>query len=102
MGVNCVPVKPLSINLFDSDEETTEKRLRDFMEWRNANELNILRAYVLSLEQFIKVPEKNIFLENALLTLRPDYIEVVLTDYINTVYMFKRILQYRNRSVIIM
>ena len=93
MGVNCVPVKPLSINLFDSDEETTEKRLCDFIQWRNANALNILRAYVLSLEQFIKVPEKKIVLEKALLTRRPDYLEVEMLDYINTVYMFKRILE---------
>ena len=93
MGVNCVPVKPVSINLFDTDEETTEARLRDFMEWRNANELNILKTYVDSLEQFIKVPEKKIDLEKALLTLRPEYLEVDMKDYINTVSMFKSILE---------
>jgi hypothetical protein len=43
MGVNCVPVKPVSINLFDTDEKTTEARLRDFIEWRNENKLNILK-----------------------------------------------------------
>jgi len=93
MGVNCVPVKPVSINLFDTDEETTESRLRDFLEWRNANELNILRTYVHSLEQFIKVPEKRVVLEKALLMTRPEYLEVEMKDYINTVSMFKSILE---------
>ena len=31
MGVNCVPVKPVSLNLFDRDENTTHANLRDFM-----------------------------------------------------------------------
>lgn len=93
MGVNCVPVKPNSINLFNTDEETTYESLRDFMEWRNANELNILKAYVDSLEQFIKVPDKKIILENALNTPRPEFLEIEMKDYINTVSMFKSILE---------
>ena len=92
LGVNCVPVKPVSINLFDTDEQTTESRLSDFMEWRDTNELNILKAYVNSLEEFIKVPEKKIVLEKALLTFRPEYLEVEIKDYINTVSMFRDVL----------
>ena len=98
MGVNCVPVKPNSINLFDTDEETTYASLRDFLEWRNANELNILKAYVHSLEQFIKVPEKKIVLEKALLTFRPEYLELNMNDYINTVYMFNSILEEAEKT----
>lgn len=93
MGVNCVPVKPVSINLFDTDEETTYTSLRDFMEWRNANELNIFRIFVDSLEQFIKVSDKKIVLENAFNTPRPEYLEIKMKDYINTVSIFKNILE---------
>ena len=93
MGVNCVPVKPVSINLFDTDEQTTEARLRDFMEWRNANEVNILKAYVDSLAAFIDNPEKNTILAKALTVDRPSYLNAIFTDYVNTVSIFKNILE---------
>jgi hypothetical protein len=93
MGVNCVPVKPVSINLFDTDEETTNARLSDFIKWRNANELNILRAFLYSLKQFINVSEKKIVLENALLSHRPEFLNIEMIDYINTVSMFQSILE---------
>ena len=93
MGVNCVPVKPVSINLFDTNEETTEARLRDFMEWRNANEVNILKAYVDSLAAFIDNPEKNTILAKALTVDRPSYLNAIFTDYVNTVSIFKNILE---------
>ena len=98
MGVNCVPVKPVSLNLFDTNEETTYASLRDFLEWRNANELNILKAYVHSLAQFIKVSEKKIVLEKALITPRPEYLELDMNDYINTVYMFNSILEEAEKT----
>ena len=93
MGVNCVPVKPVSINLFDTDEKTTEARLRDFIEWRNANKLNILKAYMYSLEQFIDIEEKNTVLAKAVITERPEYLKLKLIDYVNTVSIFKSFLE---------
>ena len=93
MGVNCVPVKPVSLNLFDRDEETTYANLRDFLEWRDANELNILKAYVDSLEQFIENTEKNIILVKALSAERPSYLNARFIDYVNTVSIFKNILE---------
>lgn len=93
MGVNCVPVKPVSINLFDTNEETTAARLRDFMEWRNTNEVNILKAYVDSLEAFIDIPEKKLILSKALTVDRPSYLNAIFTDYVNTVSIFKNILE---------
>ena len=92
MGVNCVPVKPVSINIFDTDEKTTEAHLRDFIEWRNANKLNILKAYVHSLEQFIDIEEKNTVLAKAVITERPEYLKLKLIDYIHTVSIFKSFL----------
>ena len=92
MGVNCVPVKPVSINLFDTDEKTTDAHLRDFIEWRNANKLNILKAYVQSLEQFIDIEEKNTVLAKAVITERPEYLKLKLIDYVNTVSIFKSFL----------
>jgi len=74
MGVNCVPVKPVSINFFDTDEKTTKSSLDDFMQWRYSNALNILKAYVFALEQFIKSSEKRIVLEKALSSNRPEYL----------------------------
>ena len=93
MGVNCVPVKPVSINLFDTDEKTTDAHLRDFIEWRNANKLNILKAYVHSLEQFIDIEEKNTVLAKAVITERPEYLKLKLIDYVNTVSIFKSFLE---------
>ena len=93
MGVNCVPVKPVSINLFDTDEKTTEARLRDFIEWRNANKINILKAYFHSLEQFMDTEEKNIVLAKAIITERPEYLNLKLIDYVNTVSIFKSFLE---------
>ena len=93
MGVNCVPVKPVSLNLFDTNEETTYANLRDFLEWRDANELNILKAYVDSLEQFIENTEKNIILVKALSAERPSYLNARFIDYVNTVSIFKNILE---------
>ena len=93
MGVNCVPVKPNSINLFDTDEETTRANLQDFMEWRKANEVNIFKAYVNSLESFIDIPEKKIVLEKALTVDRPSYLNALFIDYVNTVSIFKNILE---------
>lgn len=93
MGVNCVPVKPVSLNLFDTNEETTYANLNDFLEWRDANELNILKAYVDSLEQFIENPEKNIILAKALSAERPSYLNARFIDYVNTVSIFKNILE---------
>jgi hypothetical protein len=93
MGVNCVPVKPVSINLFDTDEKTTEARLRDFIEWRNANKSNILKAYFHSLEQFMDTEEKNIVLAKAIITERPEYLNLKLIDYVNTVSIFKSFLE---------
>ena len=93
MGVNCVPVKPNSINLFDTDEETTRANLRDFMEWRNSNEVNILKAYVDSLEAFIDNPEKKLLLTKALTVDRPSYLNAIFTDYVNTLSIFKNILE---------
>jgi hypothetical protein len=93
MGVNCVPVKPVSLNLFDTNEETTYANLHDFLEWRDANELNILKAYVDSLEQFIENPDKNIILTKALSTDRPSYLNARFIDYVNTVSIFKDILE---------
>ena len=98
MGVNCVPVKPNSINLFDTDEETTRANLKDFMEWRNANEVNILKAYVDSLESFIDIPEKNIILAKALTTYRPSYLNARFIDYVNTVSIFKNILEEAKKT----
>ena len=92
MGVNCVPVKPVSINIFDTDEKTTDAHLRDFIEWRNANKLNILKAYVQSLEQFIDIEEKNTVLAKAVITERPEYLKLKLIDYVNTVSIFKSFL----------
>jgi hypothetical protein len=69
MGVNCVPVKPVSINLFDTDEKITEARLRDFIEWRNENKLNILKAYMHCLEQFMDTEEKNIVTQDGIVRL---------------------------------
>uniref|UniRef100_A0A6C0H2Q4 Uncharacterized protein n=1 Tax=viral metagenome TaxID=1070528 RepID=A0A6C0H2Q4_9ZZZZ len=93
MGVNCVPVKPVSINFFDTDEKTTKSSLDDFMQWRNSNALNILKAYVFALEQFIKSSEKKIVLEKALSSNRPEYLELEMIDYTNTVSIFKSILE---------
>jgi len=93
MGVNCVPVKPVSINLFDTDEKTTEVRLRDFIEWRNENKLNILKAYTHCLEQFINIEEKNTVLAKAVITERPEYLNLKLIDYVNTVSIFKSFLE---------
>ena len=93
MGVNCVPVKPVSINIFDTDEKTTDAHLRDFIEWRNANKLNILKAYVHSLEQFIDIEEKNTVLAKAVITERPEYLKLKLIDYVNTVSIFKSFLE---------
>jgi hypothetical protein len=93
MGVNCVPVKPFSINLFDTDEKTTEARLRDFIEWRNENKLNILKAYMHCLEQFMDTEEKNIVLAKAVITERPEYLNLKLIDYVNTVSIFKSFLE---------
>jgi hypothetical protein len=93
MGVNCVPVKPLSINLFDTDEKTTEARLRDFIEWRNENKLNILKAYMQCLEQFMDTEEKNIVLAKAVIRERPEYLNLKLIDYVNTVSIFKSFLE---------
>ena len=93
MGVNCVPVKPVSINIFDTDEKTTDAHLRDFIEWRNANKLNILKAYVHSLEQFIDIEEKNTVLAKAIITERPEYLKLKLIDYVNTVSIFKSFLE---------
>ena len=93
MGVNCVPVKPVSINLFDTDEKTTEARLRDFIEWRNENKLNILKAYMHCLEQFMDTEEKNIVLAKAIITERPEYLNLKLIDYVNTVSIFKSFLE---------
>ena len=93
MGVNCVPVKPVSINLFDTDEKTTEARLRDFIEWRNENKLNILKAYMHCLEQFMDTEEKNIVLAKAVITERPEYLKLKLIDYVNTVSIFKSFLE---------
>lgn len=93
MGVNCVPVKPVSINLFDTDEKTTEARLRDFIEWRNENKLNILKAYMHCLEQFMDTEEKNIVLAKAVITERPEYLNLKLIDYVNTVSIFKSFLE---------
>jgi hypothetical protein len=93
MGVNCVPVKPVSINLFDTDEKTTEARLCDFIEWRNANKINILKAYMHCLEQFIDTEEKNIVLAKAIITERPEYLKLKLIDYVNTVSIFKSFLE---------
>jgi len=93
MGVNCVPVKPVSINIFDTDEKTTESRLRDFIEWRNANKLNILKAYMHCLEQFIDIEEKNTVLAKAVITERPEYLKLKLIDYVNTVSIFKSFLE---------
>lgn len=98
MGVNCVPVKPNSINLFDTDEETTRANLQDFMEWRNANEVNIFKAYVDSLESFINIPEKNIILAKALTTDRPSYLNARFIDYVNTVSIFKNILEEAEKT----
>jgi len=98
MGVNCVPVKPNSINLFDTDEETTRANLQDFMEWRNANEINIFKAYVDSLESFINIPEKNIILAKALTTDRPSYLNARFIDYVNTVSIFKNILEEAEKT----
>jgi hypothetical protein len=93
MGVNCVPVKPVSINLFDTDEKITEARLRDFIEWRNENKLNILKAYMHCLEQFMDTEEKNIVLAKAIITERPEYLNLKLIDYVNTVSIFKSFLE---------
>jgi len=93
MGVNCVQVKPVSINLFDTDEKTTEARLCDFIEWRNANKINILKAYMHCLEQFIDTEEKNIVLAKAIITERPEYLKLKLIDYVNTVSIFKSFLE---------
>jgi hypothetical protein len=98
MGVNCVPVKPNSINLFDTDEETTQANLKDFMEWRNANEVKIFKAYVDSLESFINIPEKNIILAKALTTDRPSYLNARFIDYVNTVSIFKNILEEAEKT----
>jgi hypothetical protein len=98
MGVNCVPVKPNSINLFDTDEETTRANLKDFMEWRNANEVNIFKAYVDSLESFIDIPEKNIILAKALTVDRPSYLNAKFIDYVNTVSIFKNILEEAEKT----
>ena len=98
MGVNCVPVKPVSINLFDTDEQTTQASLRDFMEWRNANEVNILKAYVDSLKQFIDIPEKNAILAKALNVDRPSYLNAICNDYVNTVNMFKGVLEQAEKK----
>jgi hypothetical protein len=98
MGVNCVPVKPNSINLFDTDEETTRANLQDFMEWRNANEINIFKAYVDSLESFINITEKNIILAKALTTDRPSYLNARFIDYVNTVSIFKNILEEAEKT----
>lgn len=98
MGINCVPVKPNSINLFDTDEETTRANLQDFMEWRNANEVNIFKAYVDSLESFINIPEKNIILAKALTTDRPSYLNARFIDYVNTVSIFKNILEEAEKT----
>jgi len=98
MGVNCVPVKPNSINLFDTDEETTRANLQDFMEWRNANKVNIFKAYVDSLESFIDIPEKNIILAKALTVDRPSYLNAKFIDYVNTVSIFKNILEEAEKT----
>jgi len=93
MGVNCVPVKPVSINLFDKDEQTTRASLCDFIEWRNENKLNILKAYMHCLEQFMDTEEKNIVLAKAVDTERPEYLNLKLIDYVNTVSIFKSFLE---------
>lgn len=98
MGVNCVPVKPVSINLFDKDEQTTQASLCDFMEWRNANEVNILKAYVDSLKQFIDIPDKNENLAKALDADRPSYLNAIFNDYVNTVSMFKGVLEQAEKK----
>lgn len=98
MGVNCVPVKPNSINLFDTDEETTRANLQDFMEWRNANKVNIFKAYVDSLESFIDIPEKKLILAKALTVDRPSYLNAIFTDYVNTVSIFKNILEEAEKT----
>lgn len=98
MGVNCVPVKPNSINLFDTDEETTRANLKDFMEWRNANEVNIFKAYVDSLQSFIDIPEKKLILDKALTVDRPSYLNAIFTDYVNTVAIFKNILEEAEKT----
>jgi len=98
LGVNCVPVKPNSINLFDTDEETTRANLQDFMEWRNANEVNIFKAYVDSLESFIDIPEKKLILAKALTVDRPSYLNAIFTDYVNTVSIFKNILEEAEKT----
>ena len=98
MGVNCVPVKPVSLNLFDRDENTTHANLRDFMEWRDANEVNILKAYVHSLQEFIDIPEKNITLVKALSAERPSYLNARFIDYVNTVSIFKNILEMAEKK----
>ena len=98
MGVNCVPVKPNSINLFDTDEETTRANLQDFMEWRNANEVNIFKAYVDSLESFIDIPEKKLILAKDLTVDRPSYLNAIFTDYVNTVTIFKNILEEAEKN----
>ena len=92
MGVNCVPTTPVSINLFDTDEKTTRSSLDKFMKWRYANKMNIFKAYVHSLEQFLKIPEKRIILEKALLTRGQEHLEIEIAEYIEIVSFLKSIL----------
>ena len=89
MGVNCVPTTPVSINLFDTDEKTTRTSLDKFMKWRDANKMNIFKAYVHSLEQFLKIPEKKIILEKALLSRGQDYLEIEMAEYREIVSFFR-------------
>jgi hypothetical protein len=91
MGPNCVPTCPISINLFENDENTTRASLNRFMTWRKNNGLNILKAYVHSLEQF-ENPDKKVVFEQSLLSRGREDLEIDVSTYRNVARMFRSIL----------